>query len=151
MPAQDLVALVDRIVTNKAGRKVDMESCLDLCELVKMRTGNARPVITSILSYVNGFDNRRSFFALNLLETLMLNGGFPVRFLVSRKESLNELARRFPAAPRKKPDTVEDYILLLLAKWSRSLGERSARKEEYTNFILISELLRSKGMLLWVF
>ena len=75
----------------------------------------------------------------------MLNGGFPLRFLMSRKESLNDLVRRFPAAPRKTADSVEEYILLLLSKWSKSLGERSERKEEYSNFTLMADLLRSKG------
>lgn len=145
MPSNSLVALVEKIVTSRSSRKIDMDSCLDLCELVRMRIGNARPVLSATLSYINSFDNRRAFFAVNLMETLMLNGGFPVRFLMSRKEMLNELVKRFPASAKTKSDEVEEYILLLLAKWSKSLSERSIRKDEYVNFKLMVELLKSKG------
>lgn len=149
MPAKDLIVLVDKIVKSKKGRKIDIQLSLDLCDVVKLKTGHARPILDRILECVNGFDRRQSFFALNLLEVLVLNGGFPVRFVVSRKEWLNSLVRRFPAAPKKSSDDVEDYICLLLSKWSLSLSERSRFKEEFANFNLMKQLLMSKGMFLF--
>lgn len=145
MPAKELNALVDKVVTSKKGRRIDMQLSLDVCDLVKMRAGNARVVLDRVQSFINGYDKRNAFFALNLLEVLMLNGGFPVRFIVSRKEWLNALVKRFPAAPRKSPDDVEDYICLLLSKWTHSLAEKSCYKEEYSNFIQMTQLLSSKG------
>ena len=145
-------ALVDKIVKLPAGhQKIDLATCLDLCEMIKLRSGNARIALDRIIHHVNGFDDRRAFFALNLLEVIMLNGGFPVRFLVSRKDFLNSLVSRFPAVARKKPDPIEDYICLLLSKWSKSLGVKSKYKEEYANFHLMSDLLASKGTSLTVF
>jgi hypothetical protein len=147
MPAKELTALLDKIVTSKKGRRIDIQLSLDLCELVKMRAGNARIALDKVLDYVNGYDKRHAFFALNLLEVLMLNGGFPVRFVVSRKEWLNALVKQFPAAPRKTADDAEEYICLLLSKWTHSLAERSRFKEEYSNFSSMNQLLSSKGII----
>jgi hypothetical protein len=145
MPAQDLTALVDKIVCSRSGRKIDMPLCLDLCHLATLKPGNAKPCLDRLLHHVNRFDDRRAFFALNVLETLVLNGGFSVRFLVSRREYLNELVKRLPESPGKRKDFVAEYILALLSLWSRSLGEKSVYKTDYSCLVIMAEMLRCKG------
>lgn len=49
-------------------------------------------------------DRQASFLAVQLLDCLMVNCGYPVRFYMTRKEYLNLLVKRFPPSPSVKTE-----------------------------------------------
>lgn len=52
-----------------------------------------------VVTLVNDPSTMQCFLALSLLDLLMVNCGYPVRFYVSKKDYLNKLVFRFPGQP----------------------------------------------------
>lgn len=100
---------------------------------------------------------------LQLLDCLMVNCGYPVRFLMTRKENLNRLVERFPPSPsvnlQHRPliplhlhvqfqlDHAMKRTLKLINKWKLSLSDKSRHRHDFSNIVLMHDLLASKSFL----
>lgn len=64
---------------------------------------------------------------------------------MSRKENLNVLVEEFPPAPSFFMDAAMKKSLKLINKWKLSLCEKSRYKRDFSNIVLMHELLSTKG------
>ena len=60
---------------------------------------SARLVLKKILEIVNDEERQCAYLAVQLLDCLMVNCGYPIRYLMTRKENLNLLVLKFPPSP----------------------------------------------------
>lgn len=87
----------------------------------------------------------KCYLALNLLDLLVINCGYPVHLVVTKKDFLNKLVYRFPPFSDDSLDKCHYIIMSLLKKWSIALAERSKYHEDFGNIKLMVALLKNKG------
>lgn len=72
---------------------------------------SAREACHSLLTYINSRNPNQCLLALNTLDFLVKNCGYPIHLQISTKEFLNELVRRFPERPPMVTGRVMGRIL----------------------------------------
>jgi hypothetical protein len=75
----------------------------------------------------------------------MVNCGYSVRFIMSRKENLNLLVERFPPTPSFEIDQAMKRTLKLIRKWKLTLCDKSRHKKDFSSISMMHDLLQSKG------
>lgn len=83
--------------------------------------------------------------SFQILDTLVVNCGYPVQLAISKRDFLNKLVFRFPPGPNYQMDQTHEYILRLIGKWSEALCKRSKHRGDFGNIRLMYSLLKSKG------
>ncbi|KAI8615358.1 hypothetical protein BC830DRAFT_1123169 [Chytriomyces sp. MP71] len=82
--------------------------------------------------------------ALQLLDMLVKNCGYPFQLTISTKEFLNELVKRFPEKPNAG-NVVQFRILELIQQWNSTLCVSSRYKEDFRHITDMYRLLSYKG------
>ena len=72
---------------------------------------SARDACHALLPHINSRNPNQSLLALNVLDHLVRNCGYPVHLQLATKEFLNELVRRFPERPPMVTGRVMGRIL----------------------------------------
>lgn len=83
--------------------------------------------------------------AVQLLDILVKNCGYPFHLQISTKEFLNELVRRFPERPPTFPPPPMKKILELVHEWKSTICVSSKRKEDLVHIRDMHRLLSYKG------
>lgn len=60
---------------------------------------SARQAVNHLGKLINDASPMRCYLALNLLDLLVINCGYPVHLMVAKKDFLNKLVYRFPPQP----------------------------------------------------
>lgn len=87
----------------------------------------------------------RCFLALSLLDSVVINCGYPAHLMVSKKDFLNRLVYRFPPQPDDTLDRCHYLIMSLIKKWSEALCQRSRYRDDFGNIRMMLALLKAKG------
>lgn len=106
---------------------------------------SARTAVNHLAKLINQPSLMKCYLALNLLDLLVINCGYPVHLVVSKKDFLNKLVYRFPPIVDDSLDKCHYIIMSLLKKWSVALSERSKHREDFGNIKLMVALLKNKG------
>ncbi|KAJ3236196.1 hypothetical protein HDU78_004726 [Chytriomyces hyalinus] len=161
-------SLVDEACLN--GHSLNLDAALRVCDLVNDK-GNSYPreVAFTLVKYVNSrhdtiaalnsigmidADHRNgntaaryetsALNALQLLDMLVKNCGYPFQLTISSKEFLNELVKRFPEKP-SAGNVVQFRILELIQQWNSTLCVNSRYKEDFRSITDMYRLLSYKG------
>ncbi|EIW65480.1 hypothetical protein TREMEDRAFT_72591 [Tremella mesenterica DSM 1558] len=119
---------------------------LELAELINRKKANsAREATHALLTHINSRNPNQSLLALNTLDCLVKNCGYPVHLQISTKEFLNELVRRFPERPPMVTGRVMARILELIHEWKNTLCVHSKYKEDLVHIRDMHRLLSYKG------
>lgn len=110
----------------------------------RKKNSGPREVAMRIVSNVNSRYQRTSMLALTLLDTCAKNCGYPFHLIISTKEFLNELVRRFPERPTTI-SAVQYRILELIQQWNATLCVTSRYKEDFKHINDMYRLLSYKG------
>lgn len=86
-----------------------------------------------------------SLLALDLLDHLVKNVGYPFHLQIATKEFLNELVKRFPERPPLFPSPTQTRILALVHEWKNTICVDSKRKEDLVHIRDMHRLLTYKG------
>lgn len=107
--------------------------------------GAPREAAVTIVNLINSRDSHTSIFALNLLDVLVKNCGYPFHLQISRKEFLNELVKRFPERPPVRYSRPQRLILGQIEEWNQTLCKTSRYKEDLGFIRDMHRLLSYKG------
>ncbi|KAK8846789.1 hypothetical protein IAR55_005877 [Kwoniella newhampshirensis] len=119
---------------------------IELAELINKRKANsAREACHGLLSHINSRNPNEALLALNVLDHLVKNCGYPIHLQISTKEFLNELVRRFPERPPMVTGRVMGKILELIHEWKNTLCVHSKYKEDLVHIRDMHRLLSYKG------
>jgi len=119
---------------------------LEIADLINQKKGSApREAAVTIVGLINHRNPNVSLLALNLLDILVKNCGYPFHLQISTKEFLNELVRRFPERPPARPSRVQMKILEAIEEWRRTICETSRYKEDLGFIRDMHRLLTYKG------
>ncbi|CAO1626087.1 unnamed protein product [Parajaminaea phylloscopi] len=119
---------------------------LELADHIKQKQANTpRDAAFAIVQKVNSRHPHISLLALDLLDHLVKNVGYPFHLQVATKEFLNELVKRFPERPPMFPSSTQTKILALINEWKNTLCVDSKRKEDLVHIRDMHRLLTYKG------
>ncbi|CAK9783563.1 VHS-domain-containing protein [Cutaneotrichosporon oleaginosum] len=119
---------------------------LELAEAVnKKKANSAREATQALLVYINSRNPNQSLIALNVLDHLVKNCGYPIHLQISTKEFLNELVRRFPERPPMVVGRVMARILELIHEWKNTICVASKYKDDLVHIRDMHRLLSYKG------
>ncbi|OXM79640.1 VHS domain-containing protein [Cryptococcus neoformans Bt63] len=119
---------------------------IELAELINRKKANsAREATTALLPHINSRNPNEALLALNVLDYLVKNCGYPIHLQISTKEFLNELVRRFPERPPMVIGRVMGKILDLIHEWKNTLCVTSKYKEDLVHIRDMHRLLSYKG------
>lgn len=113
-------------------------------------TRRPREAAFAIVEKINSRHPQISVLALDLLDHLVKNVGYPFHLQVATKEFLNELVRRFPERPPLFPSPAQTKILSLIHEWKNTICIDSKRKEDLVHIRDMHRLLTYKGELVGV-
>ena len=99
----------------------------------------------TIVRFVNNRNPHISLLALALLDTLIVEVGYPIQLQVSTKWFLNELVRRFPERPPPFPGPVMTKILEMIHGWHDGICVTTKHKDDLVNIRDMHRLLSFKG------
>lgn len=94
---------------------------------------------------INSRHPQVSLLALDLLDHLVKNVGYPIHLQVATKEFLNELVKRFPERPPLFPSSAQTKILALIHEWKHTICVDSKRKDDLGHIRDMHKLLTYKG------
>ncbi|KAI8911456.1 VHS domain-containing protein [Gorgonomyces haynaldii] len=118
---------------------------LDIVDLINKRKGTmARDAAFTILRFVNRGNPTSAYLALTLLDNCVKNCGYAFHLVISSKEFLNELVKRFPETPRSITMT-QNRILEMLQEWEVALCRHSRYKQDFKHINDMYRLLQYKG------
>lgn len=124
---------------------------LELVEYISKKKANTpRDAAMAVVNLINHRNPHVSMLALNLLQTLVQNCGYPFHLQISTKEFLNELVRRFPERPPPFPGPIMTRILELIHEWRETLCKESRWKDDLGNIRDMHRLLSFKGPSSWL-
>ncbi|CAO1628623.1 unnamed protein product [Sympodiomycopsis kandeliae] len=119
---------------------------LELADHIKQKQANTpRESAFAIVEKINSRHPQISLLALELLDHLVKNVGYPFHLQIATKEFLNELVRRFPERPPLFPSPTQTRILALIHEWKNTLCADSKRKEDLVHIRDMHRLLTYKG------
>ncbi|WVQ84100.1 hypothetical protein IAT38_006245 [Cryptococcus sp. DSM 104549] len=119
---------------------------LELSELINRKKANsAREATHALLPHINSRNPTEALLALNVLDHLVKNCGYPLHLQISTKEFLNELVRRFPERPPMVIGRVMGKILELIHEWKNTLCVHSKYKDDLVHIRDMHRLLSYKG------
>lgn len=99
----------------------------------------------AIVQRINSRIPQVSLLALDLLDHLVKNVGYPFHLQIATKEFLNELVKRFPERPPMFPSPTQTKILTLVHEWKNTICIDSKRKEDLVHIRDMHRLLTYKG------
>lgn len=129
----------------------DQKAALDVAKYINGRgepstiAATARDTVTCIVKLINCRDVKASLYALNLLDVLVRNCGVAVHFVISRREFLNALVRRFPEQPPLRYTKVQKLILTSIEMWYQSICKHAYYKSDLVCIRDMRRLLKFKG------
>lgn len=104
-----------------------------------------REAASAVVQRINSRHPHVSQLALDLLDHLVKNVGYPFHLQIATKEFLNELVKRFPERPPLFPSPAQTRILKLINEWKNTLCVDSRRKEDLVHIRDMHRLLTYKG------
>ncbi|KAH3674411.1 hypothetical protein WICMUC_003248 [Wickerhamomyces mucosus] len=107
--------------------------------------GSPREAAIVVVNLINSPDSHVAVFALNLLDVLVKNCGYPFHLQISRKEFLNELVKRFPERPPARYSRTQRLILTAIEEWNQTICKTSKYKEDLGFIRDMHRLLTYKG------
>ncbi|KAJ3218968.1 hypothetical protein HDU67_003332 [Dinochytrium kinnereticum] len=139
-----LESLIDQACNTESGQS-NLGLNMEICDLINEKQKNyPREAATALLRNINGRNQQSSLNALTLLDHLVKNCGYPLQLIISTKEFLNELVRRFP----ERPTTVtppQYRILELIQQWNATICVSSRYKDDFKHITDMYRLLSYKG------
>ncbi|KAJ3219871.1 hypothetical protein HK099_004551 [Clydaea vesicula] len=119
---------------------------LEICDLINQKQKNyPREVAFAITRNINSSRGGRSgLLACSLLDCCMKNCSYPFHLIVSTKEFLNDLVKRFPERPLNI-GPVQYQILSLISQWNHTLCVTSRHKNDFKHINDMYRLLQYKG------
>ncbi|KAL6940634.1 hypothetical protein ACO0QE_004546 [Hanseniaspora vineae] len=124
----------------------DLGLNLDVADYVNDKQGAApRDAVLLIVKIINHGNPHSAVCALNLLDVLVKNCGYPLHLQISRKEFLNELVKGFPERPPSRFSKVEKMILTAIEEWYQTICKHSTYKEDMGYIRDMHRLLKYKG------
>ncbi|KAH3685719.1 hypothetical protein WICPIJ_003319 [Wickerhamomyces pijperi] len=124
----------------------DLALNLAVADYVNEKQGGApREAAIVIVNLINSLDSHVSIFALNLLDVLVKNCGYPFHLQISRKEFLNELVKRFPERPPTRCSRTQRMILAAIEEWNQTICKTSKYKDDLGFIRDMHRLLTYKG------
>ncbi|KAJ1567737.1 hypothetical protein HK405_004955 [Cladochytrium tenue] len=122
-----------------------LQRCLEICDLVNQKQqGYPRRAVYAVAKLINSSDQEVAAGAISLLDILVKNCGYPVQLLVSSKEFLNLLVRRFPDRP-SGGNLIQYRILELIEQWNSTICVTSRYKDDFKHITDMYRLLSYKG------
>jgi len=115
-------------------------------EEVNKKEGNPHVAAVTIINLVNALNPQTGKLALELLDQCIKNCGYPFHLQLAIKDHLNQLVRRFPAAPPER-GFVQSTILRFIETWRRTLCESSEHREDFGLIRAMHALLRRRGFI----
>lgn len=108
--------------------------------------GNSpREAAMETVKLVNSRNPHVSSLALDLLDMLVKNCGYPFQLQIATKEFLNELVKRFPERPPMFLSTYQIKVLELIHEWKQTICVTSKHKEDLVHIRDMHRLLTYKG------
>ncbi|KAI8811026.1 VHS domain-containing protein [Cladochytrium replicatum] len=118
---------------------------LEICDLINQKGKNSsREVAMAITRNINKGNQRGAQHALALLDICVKNCGYPFHLIISSKEFLNELVKRFPERPTTI-GPIQYHILEIIQLWHSTLCVTSRHKDDFKNINDMYRLLQYKG------
>ncbi|KAJ3184347.1 hypothetical protein HDU85_001652 [Gaertneriomyces sp. JEL0708] len=120
---------------------------LEICDLINQKGKSLpRQAAFAIVRNINNWtrSNQCAVHALTLLDYCVKNCGYPFHLIISTKEFLNELVRRFPERPTNIT-MVHNRILDLIQTWNATLCQTSRYKDDFKHINDMYRLLQYKG------
>ncbi|KAJ3160697.1 hypothetical protein HDU86_000456 [Geranomyces michiganensis] len=118
---------------------------LEICDLINQKGKSLpREAAFAITRNLNSRANYGAMHALLLLDYCVKNCGYPFHLIISTKEFLNELVRRFPERPTNVT-MVHHRILELVQQWNSTLCVTSRYKDDFKHINDMYRLLTYKG------
>lgn len=141
---------INHIVIERACRPTlsqpDLALNLEICDLINEKQGALpRHAAVVCVKLVNSKDPQVSELAIQLLDILVKNCGYPFHLQISRKEFLNELVKRFPERPPPRYSRSQRLILGLIEEWTQTLCKTSRYKLDLGFIRDMRRLLDHKG------
>lgn len=119
---------------------------LEIADFINAKKANTpREAAVEIIRLINHRNTHVAMLALNLLDLLVKNCGYPFHLQISTKDFLNELVRRFPERPPTFPPAPMAKILELVHEWKNTLCVTSKHKEDLVHIRDMHRLLSYKG------
>ncbi|KAI8799943.1 putative ADP-ribosylation factor-binding protein C25H2.16c, partial [Cladochytrium replicatum] len=118
---------------------------LEICDQINQKGKNSsREVAMAITRNMNKGNQRSAQHALTLLDVCVKNCGYPFHLIISSKEFLNELVKRFPERPTTI-GPIQYHILEMIQLWHSTLCVTSRHKDDFKNINDMYRLLQYKG------
>ncbi|KAI9209029.1 VHS domain-containing protein [Polychytrium aggregatum] len=117
---------------------------LEIVDVINRKKSASREAASAIVRNVNGRSSHTALLALTLLDNCVKNCGYPFHLIISTKEFLNELVRRFPERPVNVTQ-VQYRILELIQQWNATLCVTSRYKDDFVHINDMYRLLSFKG------
>ncbi|TPX53852.1 hypothetical protein PhCBS80983_g06134 [Powellomyces hirtus] len=118
---------------------------LEICDIINQKGKSLpREAAFAIVRNVNSRTNYGAMHALLLLDYCVKNCGYPFHLIISTKEFLNDLVRRFPERPTNIT-VVHHRILELVQQWNSTLCVTSRYKDDFKHINDMYRLLTYKG------
>lgn len=119
---------------------------LEICDYVNAKQGSIpRDAAIAIVKLINQRDPQTAKLALDLLDNLVKNCGYPFHLQISRKEFLNELVKKFPERPTLRYNSIQRMILSQIEEWYQTICKTSKYKEDFGYIRDMHRLLLNKG------
>ena len=126
--------------------QLNLPLALELADYINTKRANtAREAAFEIVQRINARVPHVGILALDLLDILVKNCGFPMHLQIATKEFLNELVRRFPERPPMHPGPVMTRILEMIHEWRQTICVTSKHKEDLVHIRDMHRLLMYKG------
>ncbi|ODV98384.1 hypothetical protein PACTADRAFT_48159 [Pachysolen tannophilus NRRL Y-2460] len=124
----------------------DLGLNLEVCDFINEKQGSLpRQAAIVTVKLINSRDPRISELAIQLLDVLVKNCGYPFHLQISRKEFLNELVKRFPERPPARYSRTQRLILGQIEEWTQTICKTSRYKEDMGFIRDMRRLLAYKG------
>lgn len=124
----------------------DLSLNLAVADYINEKQGSsAREAAITIVKLINSKDTHTAIFAIELLDVLVKNCGFPFHLQISRKDFLNELVKRFPERPPIRYSRPQRMILGAIEEWNQTICKTSRYKEDLGFIRDMHRLLSYKG------
>lgn len=104
-----------------------------------------REAAICVAKLINQKDPQTARLALDLLDNLVKNCGYPFHLQISRKEFLNELVKKFPERPTLRYNSVQRMVLAQIEEWYQTICKTSKYKEDFGYIRDMHRLLLNKG------
>jgi ADP-ribosylation factor-binding protein GGA len=104
---------------------------LEICDLINAKgRSTPREVAFACSSAINTKPGQSGVLACALLDICAKNCGYPFHIILSTKEFLNDLVKRFPDRP-VNIGPVQYHILDLIGSWNATLCSTSRHKNDF--------------------